>query len=965
MNLSEDKYQALKGLAINFVELDKAMGSTIQYNDVGTYVQRAVRSSGLQVDDEDQRRLFVDLEYQFKISHTQGGIIFDDYDDPHDWYSKLQIKEQYYWQRYKQYLINHSSIDHNSIKLLDETTLPNIMNCLGNPNEKFDGKRLKRGLIIGDVQSGKTATYSGLICKAADAGYKVVILLAGITENLRQQTQERIDEGIVGYTVKKYGREERRGRVGVGLDNKALKATSFTTCAHDFTGDSDKIATSLTSHNSLVVFVIKKNVSVLAKLLNWLKEQNLDAVKKHIDVPMLLIDDEADNASVNTRKDETDPTKTNKLIRNICNLFKNATYVGFTATPFANVFIDPDSIDGMKQADLFPEHFIYALPTPSSYIGPDKIFFEDGPYHKNLRFITDVEEPDYASEEYADAVKYDIDSLNSGTFYYQHKKEWRGKLPESLREAVLCFFIANVVRDLKGQEVAPRSMLVNISRFVKVQRYVADHIKQIYDEFFNKVRFDFGEDTRQNAKLPVGKELYQLWNKHFADIQGISFNRIINKQNLLNAVEKIDVVVVNGSKLSGKLDYKINPSLRVIAVGGLALSRGLTLEGLTISYFYRNTATFDVLMQMGRWFGYRPDYDDIFQIWTSATSIAWYAEIAKASIELKEDIHTMYEQQLTPKDFGIKVRDNCEELRITAANKMRSSYEYDLRYSFYGNIYDTPYVSLNTSHNKTNLEQIQLLTNMLFSKGYAFKFADVAKREEKDVLHGSGASRYFENVPKDIVIAFLKTIKCSLVNINFNVENILSFVQSPETKGIESWDIVFEGGNSSRHYAINGLEMINCTQRAICSDTRRVIQISSRRRILGLREGKFALTKDQITTAEEKCRQVWIHEEHLDKASAEKRDVPVRAYFQYLPHRKPVLIIMLIEPKVDKAKSTDEKKNYALKYCEELGGDMIVAFAIGFPGVQTADDAKVYRVNKTFYKLYMQDESEDETEDEE
>ena len=234
-------------------------------------------------------------------------------------------------------------------------------------------------MIIGDVQSGKTATYSGLICRAADAGYKVVILLAGTTESLRQQTQERIDEAVVGITIKKVGKiVQPAKRVGVGLDNKQLRATSFTSCANDFVGDCDKISTSINAHNSLIIFVVKKNVSILNKLYKWLHDQNVDPIYGYIDTPMLLIDDEADNASVNTRKDETDPTKTNQIIRKICNLFKNATYVGFTATPFANVFIDPDSVDSMKHADLFPEHFIYTLPTPSTYIGAKRIFYEDG-----------------------------------------------------------------------------------------------------------------------------------------------------------------------------------------------------------------------------------------------------------------------------------------------------------------------------------------------------------------------------------------------------------------------------------------------------------------------------------------------------------------------------------------------------------------------------------------------------------
>ena len=353
--MTDDLYLSLKQIAFGFINADKGAGIEVKFENINSYIDRATKLFPIPCDEETRKRLFTDVEYQFKITHAKGNVIFDDYDSRQEWYSNEDIENPYFWNKYKALLLANPSFNIKSINLLDEDTLPNIMNCLGNPNDKFEGKRFRRGLIIGDVQSGKTATYSGLICKAADAGYKVVILLAGITENLRQQTQERIDESIIGITYKKQGRTVLPPqRVGVGKDNQELRATSFTSCVNDFVGNHDKIAMSLNSQKSLVVFVIKKNVSVLQKLHKWLKDQNLDPVKGYIDIPMLLVDDEADNASVNTKKDETDPTKTNKLIRQICTLFKDTTYVGFTATPFANVFIDPDSVDSMKNADLFP-----------------------------------------------------------------------------------------------------------------------------------------------------------------------------------------------------------------------------------------------------------------------------------------------------------------------------------------------------------------------------------------------------------------------------------------------------------------------------------------------------------------------------------------------------------------------------------------------------------------------------------
>lgn len=955
--MNDDLYLALTQITFGFVNADKSAGKEVKYENINSYIDRALSLFPSQCDEDTRNRLFTDIEYQFQITHAKGHVIFDDYDNTNEWYSNDKIKDPYFWNRYKTLLMANPSFNIRSINLLDEDTLPNIMNCLGNPKETFAGQRFRRGLVIGDVQSGKTATYSGLICKAADAGYKVVILLAGITESLRQQTQERIDESIIGRTYKKLGKQVISDKVGVGKDNKPLRATSFTSCVSDFVGNHDKIAMSLNSQNSLIVFVIKKNVSVLNKLYNWLHDQNIDPIKGYIDNPMLLIDDEADNASVNTKKDETDPTKTNKLIRQICCLFRDTTYVGFTATPFANVFIDPDSVDSMKNADLFPEHFIYALEPPSNYVGAQKIFYENSPYYNNLRYITDIEEPDYTSEEYHDMIENDVETLNSGPFYYRHKKEWNGQLPQSLDDAILCFYLANTIRDLRGNHSSPRSMLVNMSRFIKVQKYITEYIECLHEKIVDDIRFNFNENVDDNKSLPLYKRLAAIWEKHFGHVQDISFERVIQKQSILNAIDKIKIIVVNGSKQSSALDYRNNKSLRVIAVGGLALSRGLTLEGLMVSYFYRNTSTFDVLMQMGRWFGYRHGYDDIFQIWTSKTSAEWYAEVARSSQELKDNIKDMYDQRLTPKDFGIKVRDNSAELQITASNKMRTARGLDVRYSFYGNIYDTPYVSFNIEHNRINLRKTDELIKKLFAGGYQLKYADVVKKSDKDVYDMTdGSSRFFENVPKNTIISFLEEIKCSMANGNFHIPNILEFLSNPENIGLETWDIVIEGGRSQKHVSFDGLKAIRCMEHSIEYGNKNVVQIGSRRRVLsGSSEGKYTLSKEQIKFAEDKCIDDW----RSKGESTEGREFKLKAYFQYLPERKPVFIIMPIAPK----DATSDENERMLKFRSELGDDYIIAFAIGMPGVQGMEDAVHYKVNKIFQRLNIEDLEEEEIDD--
>ena len=266
MKLDSKQYTTFLSIAEQLISLKGKGGKAISYDDIAPYIDRVSTISGLKLDDEDKNKIFTEIEYKFKIKHTEGEAIFDDYDNLQEWYNNQEVEDPFFWNRYRQYLIENSSIDIKSINLMDMKTLPELLNCLGNPKEEFEGKRLRKGLIIGDVQSGKTATYIGMITKAADAGYKVVILLAGITESLRQQTQERVDEGIIGFTKKKIGKDIISDKVGVGKDNHPMRATSFTSCVSDFVANADKIATTLEAHKSMIIFVIKKNISVLQKL---------------------------------------------------------------------------------------------------------------------------------------------------------------------------------------------------------------------------------------------------------------------------------------------------------------------------------------------------------------------------------------------------------------------------------------------------------------------------------------------------------------------------------------------------------------------------------------------------------------------------------------------------------------------------------------------------------------------------
>ena len=248
-----------------------------------------------------------------------------------------------------------------------------IVGHLQDPTSEGDWDR--RGLVIGHVQSGKTANYMGVIARAADTGYKFIIVIAGIHNNLRKQTQERIDEGFVGRSSEPGNRVD----VGVGINRDYPYPAALTNIHHDFNKNTAaQSGWRINDFTKPIVLVIKKNVRTLNSLHNWLKEMNAQGHGRISDVPMLMIDDEADHASINTNRVDIDPTRTNEMIRKILRLFAKSCYVGYTATPFANIFINPESYgDEEVYKELFPRDFIYSLDPPSTYFGPERFFLDE------------------------------------------------------------------------------------------------------------------------------------------------------------------------------------------------------------------------------------------------------------------------------------------------------------------------------------------------------------------------------------------------------------------------------------------------------------------------------------------------------------------------------------------------------------------------------------------------------------
>ena len=351
-------------------------------------------------------------------------------------------------------------------------------------------------MCIGDVQSGKTSNYIGLINKAADAHYRVIILLTGTIEKLRRQTQQRIDEGFIGLDSYAFTLEKGRVQVGVGAIDPTTSGWAVTSTTSDFNAaTAKKVVGQLSNISAPVIFVLKKNKSVLEKLEHWLRFYNINPVTKKIDLPMLLIDDEADNASVNTKAD--DVTAINKGIRKLLALFERANYVGFTATPYANVFIDPDSEEEMLKHDLFPRDFIYALEAPNSYIGARSIFGYDAPYGYMLESNDDCEEALPIGHKKEDALQF---------------------IPESLKEALAAFFIANAVRDLRGDKKTHRTMMINISRFIAVQNQITKVVDSYVRDWQREIRNYYltGNEALQYNSFSFIKKVYDKYFTRFA-----------------------------------------------------------------------------------------------------------------------------------------------------------------------------------------------------------------------------------------------------------------------------------------------------------------------------------------------------------------------------------------------------------------------------------------------------------------
>lgn len=866
------------------------------------------------LSEEEIKEVVATIKSEISIKLDKGFLIEEQGHERWFLAKKAQL-EMRYWERYKKYLLADKGFSTKVVNTMDDV-LDTLTDLLGDPSREVSYKR--RGLIIGDVQSGKTANYTGLICKGVDAGYKVVVLLTGTIEKLRRQTQQRIDEGFVGSDSDAMMKQQDKNLViGVGKYDSSIRPMVLTSTSDDFKQQNARnLNFDLRNINGSVIFVVKKNSAVLKRLNKWLKTFNQNG-EKPIENSVLVIDDEADNASVNTKADAEDtPTAINGQIRELLKMFSKSSYVGFTATPFANIFIDPENYNAMVAEDLFPKDYIYSLNAPSNYIGARNIFDEDGQQGYMLEKIDD-------NAENPESIAFILPLRHKSTIQVR-------KLPEDLKTAVAAFMLANTIEDLLGMEGNHRSMLINVSRFTAVQEQVAELVNEYVKEMQSACRL--------YCKLDVDKAIQdERIAKLFDTFEMIKYTELkfdweTVQRELHNSCAGIIVQTINqrnGKNLSYD-EYK--DGLRLIAVGGMSLSRGLTLEGLVISYFYRNSKMYDTLMQMGRWFGYRKGYDALCRIWMSDESIEWYRHISQATDELREEIKRYEDTGLTPMDFGLRVRSDITSLIVTARNKMRSAESRECVISLSGAYIETPEIYSDIGKNKKNFEAVKLFVDELLKEGY-----EVVEVQKKDTVKYG-----FKGIPMIKVLELLERLDVSPKNEQFNVNAIKKFICNYKGKELKEWDIAFATGKGDKDISFSEQICYKAPSRQYSVENGgKILKISGSKRRLGTSaDGQFGLTDEQL---------------EIIKKRSTKKNIPQKNYFINVD-RNPLLTIYTVELK-DAVGDMSEESIKVQNACKD---EIIMGFGVGIPTLSNQETKYArYILNKIAIQQIFEGEMDD------
>lgn len=817
----------------------------------------------------------------------------------------------FYWKRYKNHLLRDKHWPKNTIRTIERDTEA-VLDLMADPaaNHSFE----RRGLVVASVQSGKTANYTGLICRAADAGYKIIIVMAGVHNVLRNQTQARLEEGFTGFNI------SGRCSVGVGKTDSLRRPISCTSRDNDFNKSRAETFLGLQTEqtNEPHLFVVKKNSNSLKQVYEWLRGNS-----KSTD-PLLLIDDEADNASINGKykreSREEEPTRINGQIRNILGLFDKKCYVGYTATPFANILIDPRVCTDEFGRDLFPSSFIYTLEESSDYFGATKVFADyDDVCPRHLRFIDDIDlilPPKHKSISEID------------------------RLPESLKDAIRTFILATTIRILRGDGDEHSTMMVNVSPYKQPQKLVAGEINDYLNDVVTGVKSYAALDPE--TALSHSKELTFLhgtWQSEFKHSTDFSWEQIQN--NLYDAIRDIRVVSIN-SDSPERLEYELHTE-RVIAVGGYRLSRGLTLEGLVVSYYSRNAKAYDALMQMARWFGYRPGYEDLCRIWMSEEAAGWYKFVADSTADLFDELRNMRQAYKTPSNYGLKIRQSPDSLIVTARNKMGAGMRFNAPIDLNSGFIETIAFDRNASSIAINKEAVKQLIK------------SVAQYKDGS----EGGKLFYRKVPVAHIICFLnKYINDDVRSPKSQKTPVLNYIDDRQNDGeLSEWDILIAEGKGDEVDLGDGVSARREIRSPGSSTSSSSLIVGDRGRLMSRGAEKTGLSQDEREIAESK-----FINDHKDK---EIKNISDRYYRRERTY--PLLIIHPVLMKYSDDQHKDKKGGISspsaanwdtLEHAEEAYG-----WSISFPYTEKYTRPVDYIFNQIAIEAMSKEFEEDSDDD--
>jgi hypothetical protein len=820
---------------------------------------------------------------------AQGG--------PKPWFDDWDPASGFYWPRQRQYLLDQVGRSPAAVEATDDDS-DRVLQYLEDP--RGDKPFNTKGLVIGHVQSGKTENFSALIAKAADVGYQVIIVLSGVQNGLRQQTQRRLERELgLADVVPGVGRPEAGKRW-----NNPTTADLY----GDFEpGTSDP---SILQGNEKVIFIVKKWHTVLEKLVGFIKEADPPDT-----LSVLVIDDEADQASINTGgnrqpleelvddddpdvdlADETNPSTTNRLIRELLSQFNRVAYVAYTATPFANVLIDHRAEDREVYEDLFPKDFILTLFPRPGYVGTARLFGRDA-----------LDGTPEDEEDGLDVIRFlPTQELGAVTPAGQRAADFVPSVPESLKLALRDWLLATGGLLARKGEDHPSSMLIHVHQYTQVQNLLAPQVEEVVRTLRNDWRYD--------KDGPLRREMRARWDEEFRPVsrrtdpdRDMPFEMIEEHIDRL-LKDGVPVLALN-SKTTDSLDYEQDPTLKAVLIGGNRLSRGVTLEGLLVSFYVRDTPYMDTLMQMGRWFGYRESYVDLTRLWTTRTLASWFRDIALREEELRRQVLQAEREHLKPEQVGYRIRSH-PAMMVTSQMKMGAGRQENLSYA--GRMIQTTRFRL--------LDRAWLVENLAATRDFLSGLGSAPTTEPGGALFWSG-------IDWELVEAFLRRYRTVQDRTSFDADAAADYIrdQVSTARELTTWQVAIV--SQRRTVERLGTEDLHVVGHS-------AINTISRTRLRGDTSSIGALTnpaqQDELRRGDE---EIGLPDEALDQArhdAADKKFESLRdAILNQRDPREGLLILYPIS-RYSTPRGTPRKRIDLFDKPDEEG-ETVIGCAIAFP----------------------------------